>query len=125
MNLNCFKEEALHQVPTKFIQKKAFCLFLLTISVSYATQDVLEIPAARMHMVQLLGSPIKEIIYQLTSFYQIKLTFHEYLYLYTSIQNLSVFLRPLSRCQSICARKLLKEALQKSKSLQRCEAPYN
>lgn len=87
-----FKEEALHQVPTKFIQKEGlFAFFLLTISVSYATQEVLEIPAARMHMVQLLGSPIKEIIYQLTSFYQIKLTFHEYLYLYTSIQNLSVF----------------------------------
>lgn len=47
-----FKEEALHQVPTKFIQKEGlFAFFLLTISVSYATQDVLEIPAARMHMV--------------------------------------------------------------------------
>ena len=68
MNLNCFKEEALHQVQQNLYKRRPFAFFLLTISVSYATQDVLEIPAARMHMVQLLGSPIKEIIYQLTSF---------------------------------------------------------
>ena len=94
VNLSEFELFLKKKPYTKFQQnlyKRSFCLFLLTISVSYATQDVLEIPAARMHMVQLLGSPIKEIIYQLTSFYQIKLTFHEYLYLYTSIQNLSVF----------------------------------
>ena len=89
----------------------------MTISVSYATQDVLEIPAARMHMVQLLGSPIKEIIYQLTSFYQIKLTFHEYLYLYTSIQNLSVFLRPLSRLPIHLCKKAFKRSTSKNPSL--------
>ena len=114
-----FKEEALHQVPTKFIQKEGLlAFFLLTISVSYATQDVLEIPAARMHMVQLLGSPIKEIIYQLTSFYQIKLTFHEYLYLYTSIQNLSVFFKTfVTIANPFVQESFLKEALQKNPSL--------
>lgn len=114
-----FKEEALHQVPTKFIQKEGlFAFFLLTISVSYATQEVLEIPAARMHMVQLLGSPIKEIIYQLTSFYQIKLTFHEYLYLYTSIQNLSVFFKTfVTIANPFVQESFLKEALQKNPSL--------
>ncbi|MGQ4818714.1 helix-turn-helix domain-containing protein, partial [Enterococcus faecium] len=95
-----------------------FAFFLLTISVSYATQDVLEIPAASMHMVQLLGSPIKEIIYQLTSFYQIKLTFLEYLYLYTSIQNLSVFFKTfVTIANPFVQESFLKEALQKNPSL--------
>lgn len=110
-----FKEEALHQVPTKFIQKEGlFAFFLLTISVSYATQDVLKF-LQHACIWSLLGSPIKEIIYQLTSFYQIKLTFHEYLYLYTSIQNLSVFFKTfVTIANPFVQESFLKEALQKT-----------
>lgn len=114
-----FKEEAYHQVPMKFVQKEGvFAFFLLTISASYATKDISEIPAARMHMVQLLASPIKEVVYQLTSFYHIKLTFHEYLYLYTSIQNLSVFFQTfVTIANPFVQDSFLKEARQKHPSL--------
>ncbi|MGC3772367.1 hypothetical protein ACPTJF_21425, partial [Enterococcus faecalis] len=48
----------------------------------------------------------------------IKLTFHEYLYLYTSIQNLSVFFKTfVTIANPFVQESFLKEALQKNPSL--------